>query len=78
MTIPDRKHSEAHSRGSRVSADFHGDREPEFKPKYPYWLVGKGGYTLELEVFKFQVWRTFRQHTAHGRLCPSVFISLLA
>ena len=42
-----------------------GDREPEFKPKYPYWLVGNGIYTLELELFKFHIWRTFRQQTAH-------------
>ena len=73
MTIPDREHSEARNRASRVSADFQGDREPAFKSKYPYWLVGKGGYALELEAFKYRVWRTFRQHTGHWPIVSICF-----
>jgi hypothetical protein len=42
MPIQNRQRPKDPSRKSRVSAHFDGSHEPEFKPKYPYWLVGPG------------------------------------
>jgi len=72
-TITFGKRSERTPRTSGVSANFQGDREPEYRPKYPYWLVGKGGYTLQLELFKFRVWRIFREHTGHWPVVSMCF-----
>jgi hypothetical protein len=63
MPIQNRQRPKDPSRKSRVSGHFDGSHEPEFKPKYPYWLVGPDVRALELEIFKFRVWRTFRKHT---------------
>jgi hypothetical protein len=63
MKTPLQKRRAMRSVGSHHEAKFDGAREPKIESKFPVWKYGSLISTLELERFKFRVWRDFREHT---------------